>query len=53
MCHYCDVAGENGFNTVFVKRMEGNSSSTMRPSTRPGDALTGASPGLSRGLQSL
>ena len=45
--------GRNGFKTMFVKRMEGNSSFTMRPSTGPGDARTGDLPGLGRGLQSL
>ena len=46
MCRCCDVAGENGCITVFVKRMEGNIRFTVQPSDGPGDALIGASPGL-------
>ena len=44
---------EDGFKTVFVKRMEGNFHFTVNPSARPGDALTSALPSLGGGLQSL
>ena len=53
MCRSCDVAGENGYKTVFVERMEGNIYFTLQPSEGPGDAPTGTSPGLGGGLQSL
>ena len=53
MCRYCNVAGENGCETVFVKRMEGNICFVVQPSDGPGNAPTGASPGLGGGLQSL
>ena len=53
MCRCCNVAGENGCKTMFVKRMEGNFRFTVKPSEGPGDALTGASPDLGGGLQSL
>ena len=48
MCRCRDVAYENGFNTVFLKRMEGNFCFTVKPSIGPGDALIGASPSLCR-----
>ena len=50
MCCYCDVASENGFNTVFVKRMEGDFHFTVKPYAGPGDAPTGASSGLGGGF---
>ena len=50
MCCCCDVAGENGCETVFVKRVEGNISFTMKPSTGRGDVPTSASPGLGGGF---
>ena len=53
MCRCCNVAGENGRETVFVKRMEGNVRFTVQPSNWPDDAPIGASPGLGGGLQSL
>ena len=43
----CDVASENGCETLFVKRMEGNISFPVQPSAGPGDAPIGASPSLS------
>ena len=53
MCHSHDVAGENGFKSVFVKRMEGNICFTVQPAAGLGEAQTGALPGLGGGLQSL
>ena len=50
MCCSCDVTSENGCEIVFVKRMEGNIHFNVQPSDRPGDAPTGASPGLGGGL---
>ena len=50
MCCYCDVAGENGYKTLFVKRMEGNIRFTVQPSAGPGDALIGTLPGLGGGF---
>ena len=50
MCRYCNVAGENDYKIMFVKRIEGNFCFTMQPSTRLDDALTGASPGLGGGF---
>ena len=49
MCRCYDVAGENGFKTVFGKRMEANFSFTVKPSAGPGDAPIGASAGLGGG----
>ena len=53
MCRCCNVAGEIGCKTMFVKRMEGNIRFTVQPSNGPGDAPTGASPDLGGGLQPL
>ena len=53
MCHSHDVAGEKGFKSMFVKRMEGNICFTMQPAVGPGEAPTGALPGLGGGLQLL
>ena len=50
MCRCCNVAGENGCKIVFVKRVEGNFSFTVKPSAGPGDAPTSASPGLGGGF---
>ena len=53
MCRSCDVVGENGYKTVFIKRMEGNFIFIVKPSAGPGDVSTGASPGFGGGLQFL
>ena len=53
MCRNCDVAGETGLKTVSLKGMEANVCFTVQPSAGPGDAPTGASPGLEGRLQSL
>ena len=50
MCCCCNIAGENGFKSVFVKRMEGNFRFIVQPFAGPGDAPTGASPSLGRGF---
>ena len=50
MCCFCNIAGENGFKIVFVKRMEGNFCFTMKPSAEPGNAPTCVSLGLGGGF---
>ena len=41
---------EDGFITVFVKRMEANVRFTVKPSAGPGDVPIGTSAGLGRGF---
>ena len=50
MCRCCDVAGETGFKTIFLKGMEGNVCFTVQPSDGPGNAPTSASPSLGGGF---
>ena len=50
MCRYCNVTGENGCETVFVKRMQANFRFSVQASDGPGNVPIGASPGLSRGF---
>ena len=42
----CDVAGEIGLKTVFVKKMRGNFRFTIERSAGSGDALTGLGGGF-------
>ena len=50
MCRCCDVVGETGLKTMFLKGIEANVCFTVQPSAGLGDVPTSASLGLGKGF---